>query len=92
MDKINANKLGLIVGFFLALVHLVWALTVAITPISLQKFLDWIFKLHFLEPILKLTAFNIMNAIWLVILTFVIGYILGWVLALIHNCVSKKCK
>lgn len=92
MDKINANKLGLIVGFFLALVHFVWALAVAITPGALQKFLDRVFNLHFIEPIYKLTAFNIMNAVWLIILTFVIGYIVGYVFAWVHNCVGKNCK
>ena len=92
MDKLNANKIGLIVGFFLALVHLIWALAVAIIPGAMQNFLDWVFGLHFLEPVYKLTAFNIMNAVWLIILTFVVGYIVGWIFAYVHNCVDKKCK
>jgi len=92
MNKLNPNKIGLIVGFFLAFVHLIWALAVAIIPGILQRFLDWVFNIHFLEPVWKLTTFDIMGAVWLIILTFVIGYIAGWIFAYVHNYVDKKCK
>jgi hypothetical protein len=90
MDKLNKNQIGLIVGLFLAIVHAVWAVFVAITPGALQKFLDWIFGIHFLEPVWVLTAFNLVNAVLLVGVTFVCGFILGWVFAAIHNWLAKK--
>jgi hypothetical protein len=90
MEKLDKNKTGLVVGFVLALMHAVWALFVAITPGGLQTFLDWVFKVHFLEPVWILTAFNFLDAIFLVILTFVCGFILGWVFAAVHNWLSKK--
>jgi len=92
MNKLNKNKIGLMVGAFLAIVHAVWALIVAVIPDSLQSFLDWVFNIHFLEPVWILTTFDLLNAIFLVILTFVCGYICGWVFAWIHNCVDKKAK
>jgi len=84
------NKVGLVVGLFLAIVHAIWALTVAIIPNQLQSFLDWIFNIHFLVPVWKITEFNFMNAIFLVIMTFVIGFIVGWVFAWLHNLLHKK--
>jgi len=86
----NKNKIGLALGFLLAIVHAVWSLAVLIIPSQLQAFLNWVFKLHALLPVYTITAFNIVNAILLVILTFVVGYILGWVFAWCHNRVHKK--
>jgi hypothetical protein len=90
MEKLNKNKVGLVIGVFLAFFHLVWALAVAIIPSILQKLLDWIFNIHFLEPVWKLTSFNLMGTIELVIFTFVVGYIIGWVFVLIHNKFHKS--
>ena len=87
---IDKNKIGLAVGFFMALAHAVWSLCVAVIPSYLQTFLDWVFKLHAIEPVWILTAFNFMNAILLVIVTFIFGYIVGFVFAWLHNLVHKK--
>jgi len=90
MDKLDKNDTGLVVGAFLAIMHAVWALCVAVIPGSLQAFLDWVFKVHFLNPVWVLTAFNLLDAIFLVILTFVCGFVFGWVFAAVHNWLSKK--
>ena len=91
VDKLNNNQIGLIVGIFLALMHAIWALFVAVTPELLQQFIDWMFILHSLKPIWVITSCDLMNAILLIILTFVIGYALGWVFVAIWNW-SKKSK
>lgn len=80
------NKLGLTVGMFLAIIHAVWSLFVAVTPAGLQSFIDWIFKLHHIGLAITITPFVFMNAVELVIVTFVIGYIFGW----IFGAVMKK--
>lgn len=90
MGKLNKNKLGLILGTFFALMHALWALAVAIGAGFLQTALDWIFKIHFLKPVYVITAFSLSNAILLVIVTFVCGYIIGWVFAAIWNWIGKK--
>lgn len=87
---LDKNRFGLAVGLFFAAIHAIWAVVVALIPNQLQAGLDWIFKVHFLEPIWKLTAFNFLNAIFLVIVTFIIGYIFGWLLACLWNWVKKK--
>ncbi len=88
--KLDKNQVGLIVGIFFAVVHAAWALIIAIIPGTLQSFLNWMFELHFLEPIWTITAFNLVNALLLVVMTFVCGYIFGWVFAAIWNQLSKK--
>ena len=92
MIKINQNKAGLAAGAFIALVHAIWAIVIAIIPNQFQSFLDWIFKLHFISNGWQLTAFNFIDAILLVFITFIIGYIFGWVLAGVCNMVVKKIK
>lgn len=89
---INKNKWGLAIGLLLAILHAVWSLAILIMPASLQKFIDWVFVLHAIKPIYVLTAFNLANAIILVILTFVIGYIIGYILAALINMLSKEAK
>ena len=90
MAKLNKNQVGLIVGVFFAVIHAVWALVVAVIPSALQAFLNWVFGLHFLVPIYVLTSFDILNAVLLVVVTFVCGYIFGWVFAAIWDWLAKK--
>jgi len=84
------NKTALAFGYFLALVHLVWALAVWIIPSQLQKMLDWCFALHGLESYMIITSMNLLNLILLVIVTFIAGYIIGWVLAWLLECCNKE--
>jgi len=88
MKKCKCNRPALAAGLFLGGLHAVWALLVAIMPRALQSFLDWIFNIHFLEPIWVLTAFNFWSAVALTIVTFVIGY----VTTLLFVCLWKKVK
>ena len=89
MARLNKNKTGLALGTFIALMHAVWSLLVAVIPAQLQKFLDWAFVLHHIKPLYVLLPFNIANAILLVVLTFVVGYIFGYVFAAVWNRANK---
>lgn len=83
------NQLGLIGGIFLALVHAVWSLFVAIMPAQLQQFILWIFDIHHLNVPISVTPFVFSKALVLVILTFVVGYIFGWVIGLIREIIRR---
>ncbi len=76
--KCKCNKPALVGGSVLAIVHAVWALTVALIPNAFQSFLNWIFGIHFLVPIYTLTAFDFVKAIELTAITFVCGYVITW--------------
>ena len=89
MARLNKNKTGLALGTFIALMHAVWSLFVAVIPAQLQNFLDWIFVLHHIKPMYVLLPFNIANAILLVVLTFVVGYVFGYGFAAVWNRANK---
>ena len=86
----SKNKAGLVFGLFIGLFHLVWSVFVALIPDQVQAFINWVLKIHHVSlPYTIVTPFVLMNAVILVIYTFVVGYILGWVFAWISNMVHK---
>lgn len=80
---LNTNKTGLVVGVFMAAFHLVWSLLVLVG--WAQPLLDFVFTLHMISPVYQVMAFSWVNALGLIILTFVVGYVLGFVFAVIWN-------
>ncbi len=89
VGKLSNNQVGLTVGIFAVLAHLLWTVAVAM---NIQKLVDWILLLHSIKLDLVLTQVVILNAIILVILAFAGGYIFGWVFAWLYNLVGKKVK
>ena len=63
--------------------HFLWAWLV-LTGMA-QTVINWIFRLHFIEPTYVITRFELGVATTLVILTSAIGYLSGWILAAIWN-------
>ena len=88
MAQLNKNRLGLAVGYFAALMHLILAILVAISIAN--SVLGWILPLHFLALDVTFTSFSILTAIELIIAAFIGGYVVGWVFAAIWNWVDKK--
>ncbi len=87
MGKLDGNKVGLALGIFAAICHLVWVIAVAI---GIQKFVDWILLLHSIQLDLTLTSVAILNAVLLIVIAFIGGYIVGWVFAAVWNWVAKR--
>jgi len=87
-EKLSPKRLGLTIGLFAAICHLVWSIAVAL---GIQKFVDWILLLHSIKLDLVLTNVVILNVILLVIAAFIGGYIFGVVFALVYNY-AGKCK
>ena len=85
---INNHKVGLILGSFAALIHLVWALLVASG--SAKGFLDFIYRMHFLSNPFVIQNFFLGRAVGLVIMAFLVAYIVGNVLAIIWNHVHRS--
>ncbi len=88
MNKISENKAGLALGLFFGLVHLVWALFVAFG--WAKPLMDWILHLHMMSFNWSVGPFSIVTAFWLVVVTFIAGYIGGWILAYIWNWAHKS--
>jgi hypothetical protein len=71
--KSKENKIALTVGLFAAVLHAIWALMVAIGVG--QMYLDWILPLHFISNLYLVMSFNLLNALFLVIMAFLGGYV-----------------
>ncbi len=80
---ISKNKLGLLVGCFLGLLKVAWSLLV-VTGFA-QQLINWIFRLHFIQPPYTVTPFKLNVAVAMIVITLIIGYVIGWVLATIWN-------
>jgi hypothetical protein len=89
---LNKTKAGLALGLLLGVLQLVWAILLAAIPGPLQSFLNFVFKVHSLQPYWVITNFNLLNAIILIVGAFVDGFILGWVFAAFWNWVNKNKK
>ena len=87
MGKLNKNQVGLVVGVFAALMHLVWALLVAIG--LGQTVVDWVLPLHFIDMLATILTFSLVNAVILIVMAFIGGYIIGWVFAALWNWLGK---
>ncbi len=83
--KLKASKVGMALGLFVALLHVVWE--VVIYSGNAQKLVTWKLGMHSLNNPFTVSAFNATTAIELVILAFIGGYILGAVFAWIWNSV-----
>ena len=79
----NPNKVGLVVGALIGGWHLLWALLVSLH--WAQPLIDFVFWAHMIQPIYVIKSFNPLAAITLIVITAAIGYIFGFVGAIIWN-------
>ncbi len=83
MTNISKSRAGVVVGSLIGLSHLMWSLLVVLG--LAQLVIDWIFRLHFIQPPYTITAFNLGTAVILIVVTSVIGFVMGWLFAAIWN-------
>jgi len=88
MEKISKNKTGLTFGFLVSFIHLVWSILVALG--IAQALLNFIFNMHMLSMPTVVMPFNLVKAIGLIVVTFVVGYIFGWLMAFFWNKCFKE--
>jgi len=87
MSHLNPTKAALAVGLFFSFVHLVWSLLVAFG--LAQAVLDFIFWVHMIRAVYLVDTFNLVASLALVILTFFVGALIGFVFAKIWNWLHK---
>ena len=86
--QISKNKTGLTFGFLMSFMHLMWSILVALG--IAQAFLNFIFNIHMLNMPIAIMPFNLVKALVLIIVTFVVGYIFGWLMAFFWNKCFKE--
>ena len=84
-QKLNPCKAGLALAAFGVLIHLVWSVAIALAPNATQRFINWIFTLHHVQPVHVLLPFSLANAALLLVVVFAIWYVLGFVFATLWN-------
>ncbi len=83
MNILNTNKTALTVGLFLGGWHLLWSILIALG--IAQPLYDFILWAHMVHMQILIGPFELKAAILLVIATFIIGYVFGWIFATIWN-------
>lgn len=73
--KSKESKVAMAVALFVAALHALWAICVALG--LGQTYLDWIFPLHLLNNPFSVMSFNFLNAALLVVVAFVATYLAG---------------
>jgi len=87
--EISKGKTGLTFGFLMGFIHFMWSVLVALG--LAQTLLNFIFNVHMLNMPIVVMPFNLIKALGLIIVTFVIGYIFGWLMAYFWNkCFKQK--
>lgn len=80
-------RLGLTLGTFAGLVHLIWALFVAIG--LAEPLMVGIMQMHFVKADREVMSFFLGDAIVLVFVAFVVGNCVGWILGKIWERVNN---
>jgi hypothetical protein len=90
MSTVSIPKAGLALGVLMGGLHAVWAALVAVG--WAQPFLDFIFRLHFIDPPYHVGVFDLTTAAALVGVTFLLGLAGGGALAIVWNIVAASAR
>lgn len=85
---VNKSRVALFFATFAGGVHLLWSLVVAVG--WGQKLVDWIYSMHFVESSHTVKTFELMTAVYLVVVAFLWAYFVGFVLATLWNLIVAK--
>ncbi len=84
---LNKNKTGLALGLFVGFLHLVWSVLLALG--LAEPLINFIENLHSVDNFTMLLPFDLGRSIGLILLTALVGYVVGYVFATIWNKVQK---
>ncbi len=84
----NPNRIGLVIGALIGGWHVLWAALVLAG--WAQPLLDFVFWAHMIQPVYIVKAFDLEAAVALIAITFVIGYLFGFIGALLWNRLHRS--
>lgn len=87
MKALDTKKIAMTFGLLLGGWHLVWSILIFIGVA--QAVIDFVFWIHMLSVPIQVTAFTYTQSLLLIIVTFVIGYAVGWIFALVWNKIHR---
>ncbi len=83
-----SHQYGLTLGATLGLLHLVWSVLVALN--LAQPLVNFIIKAHMIQVSHIVSPFSLENAAVLVVVTTIIGYIVGFIFGQMWTIVQKR--
>ncbi|MCL5411202.1 MAG: hypothetical protein M1150_00420 [Patescibacteria group bacterium] len=83
MKGLNERKVALTFGLFISGWHVLWSLLVLLAVA--QPILNFVFWMHMLANPFTVTGFTFLQALTLVVVTFLFGCAIGWVFAWLWN-------
>jgi len=83
MKRVHPHSLGVALGVFAASGHALWVALIWFG--GAQWLLDFIFRLHMINPVYTVAPFDFGTAATLVLVTGAFGYGAGWFLGLLIN-------
>jgi MFS superfamily sulfate permease-like transporter len=87
MSTVNPFRIGLVLGAVIGLWHLSWSVLVAFG--LAQPFIDFIFWMHFIKPVYVIQAFDPITAAILVVVTAVMGFVIGAIFGVLWNWLHR---
>lgn len=84
----NPNKVGFVIGALIGGWHLAWIILILLG--CAQSILDFVFWAHMIRPVYFVEPFNPAAAATLIAVTFVIGYVFGFIGAMIWNRIHRQ--
>lgn len=88
MKEVNPKQTALFLGTFVSLIHIVWSVLVLLG--FAQILVDFIYWLHFLNNPFSVQSFEVSRALILIVITFCVGFGVGFVAGSLWNTVLKK--
>ena len=86
-NMINKNKVGLVFAVVIGGAHIVWSLLVFLG--LGQALLDFIMWVHMINISLTVGPFNLMSSAILIVVTSIIGYLIGIVVATVWEKIHR---
>ena len=80
---INPLKAGLTFGALLGACHFFWSLMVALG--WAQPLLDFVFWMHFFQPVFVIRPFSLTAAAALIVFTSISGFVIAFLFAVLWN-------
>ena len=84
---INPLKAGVTFGALLGSYHVCWAILVALG--WAQPLVDFVFWMHFIQPVFVVRPFNLAAAATLIVFTSIAGFISALLFALLWNILHR---
>ncbi len=83
----NKKKTALVLGSFVGLVHLAWSVAIGLG--WAQPWMNFVYRMHSLNNPFMVMPFDLGRSVGLVVITFVVGSVVGYIFATLWNHFNK---